>query len=66
MIAKEPIIEENSFPAYKLDNNILKIMKVLALNELDDEAAEALTGLLVGDGMIFVGKDTKFKLERIE
>jgi len=66
MIVEDPIIEEDSFPSYKLDNNILKIMKVLALNELDDEAAEALTGLLVGDGMIFVGKDTKFKLERIE
>jgi len=66
MIAKEPIIEENSFPSYSLDNNILQIMKCLAVNELDDEAAEALTGMLVGDGIIFVGKSTKFKLERIE
>jgi|TARA_Y100000296_G_scaffold57316_1_gene65748 prolyl-tRNA editing enzyme YbaK/EbsC (Cys-tRNA(Pro) deacylase) len=66
MTEKEPTIEHNSTTAYKLDNNILKIMKVLALNELDDEAAEALTGMLVGDGIIFVGKETKFKLERIE
>ena len=49
-----------------MDNNILQIMKCLAVNELDDEAAEVLTGMLVGDGMIFVGKNTKFKLERIE
>ena len=66
MTKKEPIIEHDSEPSYKLDNNILKIMKVLALNELDAEAAEALTGMLVGDGIIFVGKETKFKLERIE
>ena len=66
MIAKEPIVEEDSFPSYSLDNNILQIMKCLAVNELDDEAAEALTGMLVGDGMIFVGKNTKFKLERVE
>jgi hypothetical protein len=45
MTEKEPTIEHNSTTAYKLDNNILKIMKVLALNELDDEAAEALTGI---------------------
>jgi len=66
MIVTEPTIEHNSSPAYKLDNNILKIMKVLAVNELDDEAAEALTGMLVGDGLMFIGKNTKFKLERIE
>lgn len=66
MIVLDPIIEEDSFPAYSLDNNILKIMKCLAVNELDPLAAEALTGMLVGDGLIFVGKNTKFKLERIE
>ena len=41
-------------------------MKCLAVNELDPLAAEALTGMLVGDGLIFVGKNTKFRLERIE
>jgi len=64
----EPIIEtEFDSPAsYTLSNSLLQIMKVLAVNELDDEAAEALTGMLVGDGLIFEGKDTRFKLERVK
>ena len=66
MIVTEPIIEYDSSPAYTLDNNILQLMKCLTVNELDDEAAELLTGMLVGDGIIFIGKNTKFKLERIE
>ena len=64
----EPIIETefDSPVSYTLSNSLLQIMKVLAVNELDDEAAEALTGMLVGDGLLFEGKNTRFKLERVK
>jgi hypothetical protein len=64
----DPIVEtESDSPvSYTISNSLLQIMKCLAVNELDDEAAEALTGMLVGDGLIFEGKETRFKLERIK
>jgi hypothetical protein len=63
----DPIIEQDSvYASYTLNNELLSIMKCLTVNELDPESAEMLVGLLVGEGLIFEGKNTRFKLERIK
>jgi len=63
----DAIIEDDTeFASYSLDSSLLQIIKCLAVNELDPEAAEMLTGLLVGDGLIFEGKNSRFRLERLK
>ena len=51
---------------FKVDDNFVKILKLLSVNELAPDEAEALIGMLVEDEIIFTGKNTMFSLKRIK
>jgi len=51
---------------FKVDDNFVKILKLLSVNELAPDEAEALIGMLVKDEILFTGKNTMFSLKRIK
>lgn len=51
---------------FKVDDNFVKILKLLSVNELDPGEAEVLIGMLVEDEILFTGKNTMFSLKRIK